>query len=61
MSLDRSRDLSHAGASVTGNRLGPIRLTNALIEHLRRQPHAAIVNLSSDLAFVSLVIAQPIP
>jgi len=55
--LDRFRDLSDAEASVTSNLLGPIRVTNALIEHLSRQPNAAIVNVSSGLAFVPLVIA----
>jgi uncharacterized oxidoreductase len=55
--LDKYRDLSDAEASVTSNLLGPIRLTNALIEHLTRQPDAAIVNVSSGLAFVPLVIA----
>lgn len=55
--LDRFRDLSDAEASVTSNLLGPIRLTNALVEHLGRQPNAAIVNVSSGLAFVPLVIA----
>ncbi|PZM08671.1 SDR family oxidoreductase [Rhizobium tubonense] len=57
MSLDKVRDLSDAEASVTSNLLGPIRVTNALIEHLGRQPDAAIVNVSSGLAFVPLVIA----
>lgn len=57
MDLDKFRDLSDAEASVTSNLLGPIRLTNALIEHLGRQPDAAIVNVSSGLAFVPLVIA----
>ena len=55
--LDKYRDLSDAEASVTSNLLGPIRLTNALVEHLTRQPDAAIVNVSSGLAFVPLVIA----
>jgi uncharacterized oxidoreductase len=55
--LDKVRDLSDAEASVTSNLLGPIRLTNALIEHLGGQPNAAIVNVSSGLAFVPLVIA----
>ena len=57
MSLDKVRDLSDAEASVNTNLLGPIRVTNALIEHLGRQPDAAIVNVSSGLAFVPLVIA----
>tara|TARA_R110002020_G_scaffold47707_24_gene135886 strand:+ start:2609 stop:3361 length:753 start_codon:yes stop_codon:yes gene_type:complete len=57
MGLDRARDLSDAEASVTNNLLGPIRVTNALIEHLTAQPNAAIVNVTSGLAFVPLVIA----
>ena len=56
-SLEKHRDLSDAEASVNSNLLGPIRLTNALIEHLTRQPNAAIVNVSSGLAFVPLVNA----
>ena len=53
--LDRSRDLADADATVTTNLLGPIRLTNALIDHLVRQPDAAIVNVTSGLAFVPLL------
>lgn len=33
-------------------RLGPIRLTNALIDHLAIRQNAVIVNVSSGLAFV---------
>jgi uncharacterized oxidoreductase len=57
MGLDKVRDLGDAEASVTSNLLGPIRVINALIEHLGQQPDAAIVNVSSGLAFVPLVIA----
>ena len=53
--LDRPRDLSDAEATVTTNLLGPIRLTDALIGHLTGQNDAAIVNVSSGLAFVPLV------
>jgi uncharacterized oxidoreductase len=53
--LDRTRDLRDAEETVATNLLGPIRMTNALIEHLLAQPHAAIVNVSSGLAFVPLV------
>lgn len=56
-SLDKFRDLSDAEASVTSNLLGPIRVTDALVEHLAQQPDAVIVNVSSGLAFVPLVIA----
>ncbi len=54
--LDKARDLSDAEATITTNLLGPIRLTNALVEHLGGQPNAAIVNVSSGLAFVPLVV-----
>jgi uncharacterized oxidoreductase len=54
--LDRSRDLADAEATITTNLLGPIRLINALIDHLVQQPDAAIVNVTSGLAFVPLVV-----
>jgi uncharacterized oxidoreductase len=53
--LDQSRDLADAEATVTTNLLGPIRLTNALIDHLAGRANSAIVNVSSGLAFVPLV------
>jgi len=53
--LDRARDLRDAEATITTNLLGPIRLTDALIDHLVQQPGAAIVNVTSGLAFVPLV------
>ncbi|UAK25939.1 SDR family oxidoreductase [Sphingomonas nostoxanthinifaciens] len=52
--LDARRDLADAEATITTNLLGPIRLTNALIDHLVGQPDAAIVNVTSGLAFVPL-------
>lgn len=55
--LAGARDLGIAEATVTTNLLGPIRLTNALIDHLKSRPDAAIVNLSSGLASVPLVSA----
>lgn len=41
---------------VTTNLLGPIRMTSALIEHLKRQPAAYVINVTSGLAFVPLSI-----
>src|SRR3546814_13575473 len=48
------RDLAHAEATVITNILGPIRLTDALIDHLAAQKGGAIVNVTSGLAFVPL-------
>ena len=55
--LTVERDLKNAEETVVTNLLGPIRLTNALISHLVRQPDAAIINVSSGLAFVPFAIA----
>jgi uncharacterized oxidoreductase len=54
--LDRSRDLADAEATITTNLLGPIRLIDALIDHLVQRPDAAIVNVTSGLAFVPLIV-----
>ena len=42
--------------TLTTNVMGPIRLTGALIEHLKRQKDAAVINNSSVLAFVPLAM-----
>jgi uncharacterized oxidoreductase len=47
-------DLAVAEAMITTNLLGPIRLTAALLPHLRRQPRATVMMVSSGLAFVPL-------
>lgn len=46
--------LASAESVVTTNVLGPIRLIAAFIEHLRAQPDATIVTVSSGLAFTPL-------
>ncbi|WP_380778509.1 SDR family oxidoreductase [Sphingomonas sp. R86520] len=51
------RDLADAEATIVTNLLGPIRLTNALVDHLAAQSAATIVNLTSGLAYVPLVAA----
>lgn len=47
-------DLADAEATVVTNLLGPIRLTAALLPQLRAQRAAAVLNVSSGLAFVPL-------
>ncbi len=46
--------LASAESVITTNVLGPIRLIAAFIEHLQQQPDAAIVTVSSGLAFTPL-------
>ncbi|PZU58807.1 MAG: oxidoreductase [Sphingobium sp.] len=52
--LTTARNLDDAEATIVTNLLGPIRLIDALIDHLKAQPDAAIVNTTSGLAFVPL-------
>ena len=53
-SLAGERDLTDATETVLTNLLGPIRLTNALMPHLLARADAAVINVSSGLAFVPL-------
>ena len=43
-------------STVTTNLLGPIRLTSALIEHLKKQAKATVIYNTSALAFVPLAL-----
>ena len=52
--LTTTRDLGDAEATIVTNLLGPIRLIDALIDHLSAQADSAIVNTTSGLAFVPL-------
>lgn len=54
--LDTRRDLADAEATITTNLLGPIRLTNALIDHLVTQADAALITVTSGLAYVPLTV-----
>jgi uncharacterized oxidoreductase len=48
--------LTDAKATVATNFLGPILVTAALLPHLRAQPHATVINVTSGLAFVPLAM-----
>jgi short-subunit dehydrogenase involved in D-alanine esterification of teichoic acids len=48
--------LASAESVITTNVLGPIRLIAAFIEHLRAQPDATIITVSSGLAFAPLYV-----
>lgn len=47
-----SGDIADAEATIATNLLGPIRLNAALLPLLQTQPHAAIMTVSSGLAFL---------
>jgi uncharacterized oxidoreductase len=51
---DAKRDLTDAEATVVTNILGPIRLVDALVDHLTATADSAIVNVTSGLGFVPL-------
>ncbi len=44
-------------STLTTNLMGPIRMTGALIEHLKRQPQATVINTTSVLGFVPLAVS----
>jgi uncharacterized oxidoreductase len=52
--LKGSRDLEDADEEIATNLTAPIHLSALLISHLRRKKEAAIVNISSGLAFTPL-------
>ena len=54
MVVEDGIDLAVAEQTVAINLLGPIRLTAALLPHLKSKPSATSVNVSSGLAFVPL-------
>ncbi|GAA4426089.1 SDR family oxidoreductase [Bremerella cremea] len=49
-------DLATAEATITTNLLGPIRLTAALLPHLKKQAEATVMMVTSGLAFTPLAL-----
>ena len=54
--LAQPEELTDVEATITTNLLGPIRLTAALLPHLEKQPHAAILTVTSGLAFIPMAM-----
>lgn len=50
----QAAQLESAEITVATNLLGPLRLTTALLPHLLERPRAAVLNVTSGLAFVPL-------
>src|SRR3546814_8596420 len=46
--IDAERDLTNAETTIVTNLLGPIRLTDALVDHLAAASDSAIVNVRSE-------------
>jgi uncharacterized oxidoreductase len=54
--LRGARDLVKADEEIATNLIAPLHLSTLLIPHLRRKQEAAIVNISSGLAFTPLAV-----
>ena len=56
INLHQEHDLEDLTREIEINLMGPVRLTSALLPHLKSRPAAAVVNVSSALAYVPLAI-----
>ncbi|PWU14514.1 MAG: short-chain dehydrogenase [Bdellovibrio sp.] len=57
MNLHEERSLQDVTKEIETNLMGPIRMTQKFLPHLKKRPAAALVNVSSGLAFVPLPIS----
>ncbi|WP_118185081.1 SDR family oxidoreductase [Paraburkholderia phosphatilytica] len=55
--VTRPFDDAQAAQLIDTNMLGPIRISGALIEHLKQQPEAFIINNSSVVAYIPIAMA----
>jgi uncharacterized oxidoreductase len=53
---DPAEDFSVVESTIETNLIAPLRLTAALLPLLKKQPHAAVMTVSSGLAFVPLAM-----
>lgn len=53
---DPSADFSIPASTIATNLAAPLRLTAALLPHFKQQPRAAIMTVSSGLAFVPMAV-----
>lgn len=53
---DAAADFSAVEATVETNLMAPLRLTAALLPHLKKQPHSVLMTVSSGLAFLPLAM-----
>ena len=51
-------DDAQAVSILTTNLLGPVRMTSALVEHLKSQPGATVMYVTSGLAFTPMAITS---
>jgi len=57
LNLDRERDLIDVTREIEINLSGPVRMTQQFLPHLKTRNDAAIVNISSGLAFVPFPVS----
>ena len=55
--LASPEDVAIAEQTININLLGPMRLNAALLPHLLQQPHAAVLTVTSGLAFMALALS----